>query len=151
MTAAILLRSTALVAFGVVIGIVVTRTRADRTVRNPRLWWAMAAFLLALNTTITTDHLIVSGDHSQNELDCRADLASPVNSATADLGAGTGRGLAVVTGLLFKDPKVLAAVKAKLGSAGTDELTRQITAILAASDRLAEANKNRGDPVTKCK
>lgn len=131
-------------------GRVTRRGHIDRRVRDPRLWWSIAIVMLLVNSFSANVFLGIAFRDAEHQLNCRADLSSPVNSATATLNAATGRGLAVEVAIALKNPAVAAAVRAHLGSASTSELVKQIDIVLSSSSAIEAANAARGNPVEKC-
>ena len=124
------------------------RLRLDRHITLTQLLWSIVGLLLALNSSGLTAYVISQNSTLTEQNECRADLAAPVNDATADATVGLARGLV----LLNDDPSVHRQLVQRFGPDLPAALRAQAKTILDASDRLEVANANRTpDPVGQCK
>lgn len=144
-----------IVALAIGIGRFSRRPSMDRHARNPWLYAGVGVALLAANTLIGTTTLVSSNarlaeDNStlRSEGECRAELAAPVNDATADVVVGLGRGLSLV--VAGDDPELRERAREALGEEAT--LEAQVLSILSAASELEKADADRGDdPVGSCR
>lgn len=140
---------------GIVLGRLSCRRTVERRTRNPRLWWAMAAFLVAANSMISTTYIVGDNRGLRSEQTCRAALATPVNDAQARITAANARGLLVFANRTLNDPEISALIERPppegLGRSNTEALRTQAKEILKASAALERANNARGDPVQVCR
>lgn len=137
-----------------IIAIAAGRFSRERTPKVPlrdyRLWMAITATVLTVGIVLALVGVTQNRNALAGQLDCRSNLATPVNDATAKLTASQARSLAIVTAKLLKDPAITDAVTAKLGSTDEAELRHQVDTLLDASTELDKANAARGDPVDTC-
>lgn len=152
MTRIIIVILLATIAF--LLGRLSARGRVRVTWRVPlnRLLWAVTAALIAVNSTGLTAYVITQNTTLVQQNECRADLAAPVNDATARLTSGQARGTLVFLAQALDDPAVTKVIHQRFGVDDSTVLRSQALAIIKASDDLDRANKQRStDPVERCK
>jgi len=120
------------------------------SLRDPKLWTNLTVFLLVVGIIVALVTTADSRNDLAGKLDCRSNLSTPVNDATARLTASQARALVVIGDNLLSDPKLSGIVTDHLGATGPAELRRQVLSILDSSDKLDAANARRGDPVQTC-